>query len=759
MFGHMTKHRYLRSKRVSNLERFGMKNLLLWVSAVTALLAVSGIAAAQNSDPPSRVARIAFITGPVSFEPASVDQWADASVNYPMTTGDNLYTDNGARAVLRIGQNSIRLNSGTNFQFVNLSDNVVQTSINSGSLSLRVRHLVDGESWEVDTPNGAITFLRPGEYRVDCDTSRNATMVTVRSGDIDVTANNQSFAVHSGQTAYFDTTGNPPDVQDANQPDDFDSFVSSRDRQEDAPPPQYVSPDMVGYEDLNANGDWRNTSDNGPVWTPHVAAGWTPYHDGRWAWVEPWGWTWIDDAPWGFAPFHYGRWAYADNSWGWYPGAIAPRPYYAPALVAFVGGGGFSVGVSVGGGGGLVGWFPLGPREVYYPSYHVSEGYTRQVNVTNTRITNINVTNINVTNINYVNRNAIVAVPQNSFASAQSVQRAAVRVDANQMRQAQVIGAAPRVAPVQASVLGNSSGRKAAAPPAAITNRAVVAKLAPPPRAVPFAAKQQMLQQHPGTPVAPAQLQTLRTQASQNPAPARMQVQSIDTKQVRPVTPTVRPGPAPTFVQRQAQPNAPRQAPAERQQNQAVPAARPQNLPPAREQAQPPASQAPPVREQVQPPQRQVSPPVQEQRAQPPVRQQPPPPRQAPPAREQVQPPQRQVSPPVQEQRAQPPVRQQASPPTQTPPAREQAQPPARQAPAPAREQRAEPPVRQQPPPPRPAPPAREQVQPPARQAPAPAKEQRAEPPVRQQAPPPRQAPPPKKEEKKADKKPEDKKQ
>ena len=190
-----------------------MKNLLLWISPLAALLALSGIAAAQDADPPSRVARIAYITGAVSFEPASVDQWAGASLNYPMTTGDNLYTDAGARAVLRIAQNSIRLNSGTNFQFVNLSDSVVQTSMNSGILSLRVRHLFDGESWEVDTPNGAITLLRTGEYRVDTDSSRNATMVTVRAGDIEVTANNQSFPVHSGQTAYFDNSGNPPDVQ------------------------------------------------------------------------------------------------------------------------------------------------------------------------------------------------------------------------------------------------------------------------------------------------------------------------------------------------------------------------------------------------------------------------------------------------------------------------------------------------------------------------------------------------------------------
>ena len=666
-----------------------MKNLLLCVSALAAILAVSGIAAAQDADPPSRVARIAYLTGPVSFEPAGVDEWADASLNYPMSTGDNLYADNGARAVLRIGQNSIRLNSGTNFQFVNLSDNIVQTSINSGSLSLRIRHLFNGESWEVDTPNGAVTLLRTGEYRVDTDTSRNATMVTVRTGDIEVTANNQSFPVHSGQTAYFDNSGNPPDVQGANQPDDFDSFVSSRNRLEDVPPPRYVSPDMVGYEDLNANGDWRDTPDYGPVWTPRVAAGWTPYHQGHWAWVEPWGWTWVDDEPWGFAPFHYGRWAYVNSSWGWCPGRVAERVYYAPALVAFVGGAGFSVGVSMGGGGGgLVGWFPLGPREAYYPSYHVSQDYVRQVNITNTQITNIN-----VTNINYVNRNAIVAMPQNSFVSAQPVQRAAVRVDANQMRQAQVIGAAPKVAPQRESVLANSSGRKAAAPPAAIANRPVVAKLAPPPPAVPFAAKQQMLQQHPGTPVAPAQLQTLRTQAAgQNQAPGRMQVQPINTRQVRPVTPTVRPGSAPTFAQRPAQPQAgagqPKNPPA-----QPVPAAHPQNAPPVREQAQPPVRQAPPVREQAQPPVRQA-PPVREQ-AQPPARP-------APPVREQAQPPVR-PAPPVREQ-AQPPVRQ-------APPVREQAQPPVRQAP-PAREQ-AQPAVHQTPPPAqKPAPPKKEEKKP-----------------------------------------------
>jgi hypothetical protein len=53
-----------------------------------------------------------------------------------------------------------------------------------------------------------------------------------------------------------------------------------------------------------------------------------------------------------------------------------------PALVVFIGGG-------LGGFGGNVGWFPLGPREVYVPSYHVSEAYVTRVNISNTTVTNV----------------------------------------------------------------------------------------------------------------------------------------------------------------------------------------------------------------------------------------------------------------------------------------------------------------------------------------------------------------------------------
>src|SRR6202011_5172879 len=114
------------------------------------------------------------------------------------------------------------------------------------------------------------------------------------------------------------------------------------------PAARYVSRELPGYEDLDDYGDWRPNPEYGTVWMPRVEAGWAPYHYGHWRWIEPWGWTWIDDQPWGFAPFHYGRWAYIGNRWGWVPGTVIVRPVYAPALVTFIGGAGWSLALSVG---------------------------------------------------------------------------------------------------------------------------------------------------------------------------------------------------------------------------------------------------------------------------------------------------------------------------------------------------------------------------------------------------------------------------
>ena len=173
--------------------------------------------------------------------------------------------------------------------------------------------------------------------------------------------------------------------------DEFGAWAAQRNGAEDqSPTARYVPRGVVGYPQLDAYGSWSQDAAYGAVWYPHLSTpDWAPYRYGRWDWLEPWGWTWVDDAPWGFAPFHYGRWVYVGASWCWAPGTYVRRPVYAPALVAWIGGPHLSVGLTLGG-GPAVGWVPLAPREVYVPTYRVSPGYVRNVNVTHvTNITNI----------------------------------------------------------------------------------------------------------------------------------------------------------------------------------------------------------------------------------------------------------------------------------------------------------------------------------------------------------------------------------
>ena len=50
----------------------------------------SGLASAE---PPSRAARLGYISGTVSFSPAAQPDWVQAVVNRPLTTGDRLWAD------------------------------------------------------------------------------------------------------------------------------------------------------------------------------------------------------------------------------------------------------------------------------------------------------------------------------------------------------------------------------------------------------------------------------------------------------------------------------------------------------------------------------------------------------------------------------------------------------------------------------------------------------------------------------------------
>jgi hypothetical protein len=409
------------------------------------------------------------------------------------------------------------LASATSFSFLNLDERAAQMQVTAGTVSVYVRSMSD--TLELDTPNVAIALLGPGDYRVEVNDSGDTTVVKVSGGTAEVTGGGQDFAVHPQQLATFTGTSDvSEDVVSLGAPDTFDSWAYDRDRQAQAAQAwSYVSPDVVGAEDLDQNGTWQSTPDDGYVWAPNtVAVGWAPYRFGHWMWISPWGWTWVDGAPWGFAPFHYGRWATFGGRWCWVPGPRRENAVYAPALVAWVGGAQFAASPGFAGVGGVA-WFPLGPREVYVPAYPVSQTYVRNINISNTTVSGAYVTNVYnhaVSNIHYVNRNApgaMTAVSQTVFTTAQSVARNAVRLGANETAAATVSATAPPITPAKQSLLGaGASGPGIRRPPPVLQNRVVLAKTPPPPAPVPFALLQEAIRANGGRPLARSEVAAMQ---------------------------------------------------------------------------------------------------------------------------------------------------------------------------------------------------------------------------------------------------------
>lgn len=558
---------------------------------------------AAGQDPPNRVARISWAQGNLSLEPGGTDSFAPAEVNYPLTNGDRLYCDQNSVAELQSSGLAIRLGNAADLTITQLSDSAAQFALAQGSIRLRTRDLnAPPDQYgnpqraldEIDTQNATIVIQQPGDIRVDAYPQDGSSVVTISSGQAEVSGPGFDLTLQAGQALRLLGIGQVyPEYVGLLPPDELDQFDSSREHLREnslALRNHYVDPEMIGVADLDQYGDWNPTPQYGPVWFPRaVDAGWSPYSAGHWANVYPWGNTWVDSQPWGFAPFHYGRWNNFGGRWGWIPGpppsvfrgpgwgGPPPRPVYSPALVAFVGGTGFSVSI---GGVGITAWFPLGPSEPYVPWYHTSPAYVNRVNVTNVYNTNVteihntyitrNTTVYNTTNVTYVNRNvATVAVNQHDFAAGHSVARSApVAINANVRAQL-----------VAAPVLTHA----APPPPRAPTPPPAPARAVPANVARPVVQTRQGFQRA-GAPPAAAPLkpptpQPVRAGAAAPAPPRPMQTLAPARTSVPVARPATAPPAPPSAVSRPAPEPAGRPAPAPTPRPVAEPPARPAPAP------------------------------------------------------------------------------------------------------------------------------------------------------------------------------------
>ena len=450
------------------------------------------------------VARISLVAGnDVSFSRGDdPEHWQPADLNVPMTLGDRVWTGDDGRIELQVhGGSVVRLAGRTDLQALNLTGAMKQFSLTLGTASFQVRRLADDEIFEVDTPNAAVTFERPGDYRVDVDDDGN-TRVQVRRGRAMAAAGGGQVALSAGDEMDIEGTERPRyDIVALPRPDGWDQWVAQRDQQlAQARSYAYVTADIAGVEDLDQYGRWQQIPEYGWTWSPiSVETGWAPYRAGRWIWQDPWGWTWVAAEPWGWAPYHYGRWVFAGSRWCWVPvGPPVQTVAYSPALVAFVGGS-----------DGYVGWFPLAPRDPFYPWWRRGPA-------------------VAVTNVTYVNRTYVTVVNQTVFVSGRNVSPDFVhdRTVIRTVEATPVLRGPVPVVPTRDSIRMTGRTLTAARPPAATNTRGVVVRV-PPPAAQPrFDAKLPVIRENRGAPVTTGEAARMSTQDRSQP-PAR----------VRPVAP------------------------------------------------------------------------------------------------------------------------------------------------------------------------------------------------------------------------------
>jgi hypothetical protein len=473
------------------------------MAGALACMTLAPTSSQAQGDPPPGSGRLAHLQGTVSVQPNGVDSWAQAGNNMPVGAGDRVFADQDGEGELQIAQVRTYFGNNSDVTLTNLNDQGIELGVAQGSVNIYSDGFGSGQSLFVSTPNGGITVAGRANFRLDVYPDQQSTVITNFQGSPIELNGAGGFALTLGNEQSIQLTGTNPVYSQPLEVAVADPFAHWSNAIEshrfNSISARYVSAEMVGYDELDAAGEWQPESDYGPIWFPRVEAGWAPYHYGHWVNRPFYGWVWVADEPWGAAPFHYGRWVVDNGRWGWIPGPREVRPIWSPAQVVFAGGISF-------GGGGVAVWFPLGPGEAYRPWYPCSPEYINQINITNiheSRIIHVQTTYVNivnVTNVTYVNRTVgVTAVRQEDFAAGHSTRNAIVTVPPAQLEHIQPSKpnipapaqpiilhpvSKPAAAPAARPVLINHQGQQAPAAPNA-RPVAVPVKAAPAPRSLP----------------------------------------------------------------------------------------------------------------------------------------------------------------------------------------------------------------------------------------------------------------------------------
>jgi len=234
-----------------------MLRVVMWICAV--LIASVGSVVRADDELPDRVGRVAMIGGALYLAPEDrASDWAPIDVNYPVTSGDNLWFAGDGQAEVDYGGGQFRVGRDTALRVSRLDDRELALYLQQGTLIIRARVLDADDVVRIETPTTQAQLTRPGLYRIDVTEDGMQTSFTVRDGEASVLVAGAMQEALPGQTVVLN--GSDPavaNVQTGIGLDGFDVWSANRDRRIDRSRSAiYVSRQMVGAADLDDYGQW-----------------------------------------------------------------------------------------------------------------------------------------------------------------------------------------------------------------------------------------------------------------------------------------------------------------------------------------------------------------------------------------------------------------------------------------------------------------------------------------------------------------------
>src|SRR5262249_21611505 len=158
-------------------------------------------AQSQPADPPGRVGRLSAIEGTVQQRTPDENDWTQANLNYPVTSGFAIAPQDGGRAEIQVGSMALRVGPASELDITNLGDHEASCTLAQGELNIRLSRLANADRVEIVPPRGVMQILGAGQYHIDAGTTESPTRFEVFNGRAELQRDGGNTALASGQAA------------------------------------------------------------------------------------------------------------------------------------------------------------------------------------------------------------------------------------------------------------------------------------------------------------------------------------------------------------------------------------------------------------------------------------------------------------------------------------------------------------------------------------------------------------------------------